>query len=46
MHIKLRPVTYDVLPPEALGAYAGYDLSNSEEKNHFHAVLSFLFRQD
>ena len=46
MHIKLRPVNYDVLPAEALGEYAGYDLSQSTNRNHFHSVLGFLFEED
>ena len=42
-HVKLAPTTYDMLPAEALGDYAGYDFSNSTEANHFHAVVGFLF---
>ena len=46
MHIKMRPVNFDVLPPEALGEYAGYDLSQSTNTNHFHSVLSMMFKVD
>ena len=46
MHIKLKPVSIEVLPPEALGEYAGYNFSQSVNKNHFHSVLGFLFQED
>ena len=46
MHLKLQPVSIDVLPPEALGEYAGYDFSQSVNRNHFHSVLGFLFNED